>query len=598
MYQLAKSTRAKLKNKARQMAASTDQKVDSSNWSPSEPLNADVKTGMRPISRRAYKKGGKVMGECDAPRADRKPRKAGGRSEATAMADAKVNRNVKEANEKRDGIKHIGGMNKGGIAKKLSGGALGRYIRKADKELKSAPSTPRPLLNDMDVANAMKDARKSSKRKQMMTMADNKINQDPGYVPAITPHKASGTYFAGEAGKNMGPAQKDYYVKDVKSQEREFKKGGIAKRKGRKDGGLSDFHDEDAVPNPNRGRDEAMKIMRSPKPEDDDISPAMAARMRGIVDSNAASSRAYEQNKIDRDAFKTRGYKKGGPAKKMMGGPMVGSGPQVSSKRFNFSGNPVTPGQKSGGKVQKHEDVKEDKALIKKMVRPSARTGKESGGPIDNLMMSKAIEGDSPASTSKLVNGITGQKKGGRIKRKTGGGVFTGPGYPGKVPGVVPGGRTAHAGGGKAGKGKTNINIVIAGNPQDGGAGMPPKGMTPQMGQRMPIPAPAPAPVGMPPMPMGGPPPMPPMPMPPQGPAQMGPAPRKSGGRLTKVAHSYKDMEAGAGGGEGRLQKTDIAKSRMGRKVGGRAYHSYMDMDAGAGSGRGRLEKAEIQRTK
>lgn len=515
MYQLAKSTRAKLKNKARQMAASTDQKVDSSNWSPSEPLNADVKTGMRPISRRAYKKGGKVMGECDAPRADRKPRKAGGRSEATAMADAKVNRNVKEANEKRDGIKHVGGMNK----------------------------------------------------------------------------------------------------------------GGTAKRKGRKDGGLSDFHDEDAVPNPNRGRDEAMKIMRSSKPEDDDISPAMAARMRGIVDSNAASSRAYEQNKIDRKAFDTRGYKKGGPAKKMMGGPMVGSGPQVSPKRFNFSGNPVTPGQKSGGKVQKHEDVKEDKALIKKMVRPSARTGKddggkvgmvggtlvsklledkkhggrtgkESGGPIDNLMMSKAIEGDSPASTSKMVNGLTGQKKGGRVKRKTGGGVFTGPGYPGKVPGVVPGGRTAHAGGGKAGKGKTNINIVIAGNPQDDGTGMPPKGMTPQMGQRMPIPAPAPAPVGMPPMPMGGPPPMPPMPMPPQGPAQMGPAPRKSGGRLTKVAHSYKDMEAGAGGGEGRLQKTDIAKSRMGRKVGGRAYHSYMDMDAGAGSGRGRLEKAEIQRTK
>ena len=573
MYQLAKSTRAKLKNKARQMAASADQKVDSSDWTPSKPLNADVKTGMRPISRRAYKKGGKVMGECDAPRADRKPRKAGGRNEATAMADAKVNRNVKSANEEREGIKHIGGM----------------------------------------------------------------------------------------------------------------KKGGPAKRKGRKDGGLSDFHDEDAVPNPNRGRDEAMKIMRSPKPEDDDISPAMAARMRGIVDSNAASSRAYEQNKIDRKAFDTRGYKKGGPAKKMMGGPMMGSGPQVDPKRFNFSGNPVTPGQKSGGKVDlskiirnkktgkisekssKHEDVKEDKALIKKMIKSSAMKKADGGnaegknwiqsaikhpgalrkslhvkkgqnipegklekaehsknptmrhraqlaenlkhmkhadggtaGALGGLLTSKAIEGNSPASTSKLVNGLTGQKKGGRIKRKTGGGVFTGPGYPGKVPGVVPGGRTAHAGGGKAGKGKTNINIVVAGNPQGDDAGMPPKGMTPQMGQRMPIPAPAPAPAGMPPMPMGGPPPMPPMPMPmpPQGPAQMGPAPRKSGGRLTKIAHSYKDMEAGAGGGEGRLQKTDIAKSRMGRKVGGRAYHSYKDMDDGAGSGRGRLEKAEIQRTK
>jgi hypothetical protein len=77
--------------------------------------------------------------------------------------------------------------------------------------------------------------------------------------------------------------------------------------------------------------------------------------------------------------------------------------------------------------------------------------------------------------------------------------------------------------------------------------------------------------------------------------------PRKSGGRLMAKASSYKDMTAGSGGGEGRLQKTDIAKLHKDApafKAGGKVYKSYKDMDAGAGSGLGRLEKTEIQKRK
>jgi hypothetical protein len=36
----------------------------------------------------------------------------------------------------------------------------------------------------------------------------------------------------------------------------------------------------------------------------------------------------------------------------------------------------------------------------------------------------------------------------------------------------------------------------------------------------------------------------------------------------------------------------------MPRKAGGRTYRSYKDMDAGAGSGPGRLEKTDIQKHK
>ena len=57
MYEMAHKAREAMKGKAKRLAGEKDSKVDSSNWTPAEPLDANVQTGMRPISKQGYKKG-------------------------------------------------------------------------------------------------------------------------------------------------------------------------------------------------------------------------------------------------------------------------------------------------------------------------------------------------------------------------------------------------------------------------------------------------------------------------------------------------------------------------------------------------------------
>lgn len=114
----AKKYRDMNKAKAKRMASGDSGKVDASSFTPGELLDADVKTGMRPISKRQFKKGGSVSGDDAKHHAGRVARKSGG------LVKEMVNRDVKEANEDRDGKKHVGGMKAGGRTKKLYGGGL------------------------------------------------------------------------------------------------------------------------------------------------------------------------------------------------------------------------------------------------------------------------------------------------------------------------------------------------------------------------------------------------------------------------------------------------------------------------------------------
>lgn len=119
----AKSLREAMKDKAKRLASATSEKVDSSTFTPAEMLDADVKTGMRPISKRALKAGGKVDGGDMKHHAGRRARKAGGRVDVTEKVGL-ANTDQKTANEDRDGKKHVGGFKKGGRTGKMGGGLM------------------------------------------------------------------------------------------------------------------------------------------------------------------------------------------------------------------------------------------------------------------------------------------------------------------------------------------------------------------------------------------------------------------------------------------------------------------------------------------
>ena len=501
MHEYLKAARSGAAKKAKDMTTASSQKVDSSSWSPEPLLNEGVKTGMRPISKRAFKSGGKVVGKGAKVRHDRMARKSGGRVEKPTEIDSLINRDDKRANEQRDGVKHVGALKRGGRAKHAT-----------DGKVKDIPITSpnHPMNKDISTRGITDQSGKYVTDDQIRKGAGSDYPPMPPSRPVpMPPERPAGLK---KGGKVQAKCE-----------------GGRTKRV---DGGL---------------------IGGTGIPVGKGNSPLM---------------------------------KRGGRTKKETGGAMLAgpAAPNLMRKRLMSTPTSVVAPdampRKSGG-FDKWEGSKKDEAQDKKLA-------KKHGMSMKSWEKSKMDEKHDKQESMK------GLKKGGRAERKDGGGVFTGEGYPNKVPGAV-GGRTARASGGRA-KGKTNINIVIApngGQPHAGGMPMPPMpmgGPKPPMGPPPPMPMPQGGPQGIdpamlaalaakggaggPPMPAGG----PPMGMPPMA--------RKAGGR---VYRSYKDMDAGAGSGEGRLEKTEIEEKKMARKDGGRAYK--YPITTGSGGGNARLEK-------
>jgi len=512
MSEMSRNARRAMRAKIHRITAANNGKVDASDYGPEEVLNSEVKTGMRPISRRAYKKGGKVVAVAGADakqNAGKKPR--AGKKHLTV--DALVNRNLKDANEAREGKKHVGALKTGGRAMKQDGG--GTYNERGQRaSLAEMEAEDRRMSGRSRPVEGV-SGRPTDKYGNRATDADlGMVAPKPKPVMRGKPMSVSEAMAGMRNGRKHGGEAFEGSAKDQAQDKKLAKKYGMSMAAWEKSK-MDDKHDSQHSA---KGLNKGGRAHKSLGGVLKDVAKYGAL---GIAGNEIIKNPSLLMGGLGALAYKAFGKKKDGA-------PTASALPVAGKKNGGglYANIHAKQERIANGSKERMRKVGSKGAPTAEAFKQSARTAKAHGGYT-------SLDGEMQ----------TQEKVGGRIAKQYGGGL----------------GALEMNGGGRAKRknGKTDINITIM-------TGKSQPQMDPDAQQ---APMPQGVPVQMPPPPQAGPPmQMPPPQMPPMPPPQMG----------------------GPGAGP----------PPMPRKTGGRAYRSYNDMDAGAGSGLGRLEKTEIQKRK